>query len=189
MKKKFLWTIGLGAVAIISYIILISLYLPITDRLQKADAIVAVSGGDTRNRTLHATKLYQEGWAPKLVFAGAAADPSSASNAKVMLAIAASRGVPPDAISIEESSRDTKENAEKTKSVIGGAKKIILVTSDYHQRRVSREFKKAYGGNIQFINSPAKDKNWGRKSWFLTPYGWWISVTEPLKLLFTRATS
>lgn len=165
------------------FIASISLYLPVNDQLQKADAIIAVSGGDTRGRTTHAINLYQEGWAPKLIFSGAAADPLSASNAKVMMSMAAAEGVPVSDVMVDESSRDTKENALKTKELVGDAKTIILVTSDYHQRRVHKEFVKAFGADIQFINAPAKDKHWGRKTWFLSPYGWWISLTEPVKLL------
>jgi uncharacterized SAM-binding protein YcdF (DUF218 family) len=105
-----------------------------------------------------------------------------------MMSIAASRGVPPSAIYIDEAARDTKENAHKTKEIIKNANSVILVTSDYHQRRVYREFKKVLNSDMKIINSPAKDKYWGRKSWFLSPYGWWISITEPLKLLFSRMT-
>lgn len=185
MNKFFIILTGIG-LAIGAYIVLISLYLPISDPLQKADAIIVVSGGDTRGRTMHGIDLYQQGWAPKLIFSGAAADPNSTSNAKAMMAIAASRGVPTEDIRLDEDARDTRENASSTKPIAGSHKTIILVTSDYHQRRVNREFKNAYGTGTTFVNSPAKDKHWGRKSWFLTPYGWWISVTEPVKLLFSR---
>ena len=132
--------------------------------------------------------MYQQGYAPKLIFSGAAADPKSASNAKVMMATAVSRGVPLTAISLDENSRDTKENAQKSKTILGGAKMIILVTSDYHQRRVNREFQKVLGPEVRLINAPAKDKYWGRKNWFLSPYGWYISLTEPMKLLFSRVS-
>ena len=144
--KKFITFIILLTIIMIVYIVSISLYLPTSDKLQKADAIIAVSGGDTSGRAMHAISLYQEGWAPKL------------------------------------------ENAHKTKEIIKNVNSVILVTSDYHQRRVYREFKKVLNSDMKIINSPAKDKYWGRKSWFLSPYGWWISITEPLKLLFSRMT-
>ncbi len=185
MKKFTVFLVAVIA-CIGAYAVLISLYLPVSDPLQKADAIIVVSGGDTRGRTLHGIDLFEQKWAPKLIFSGAAADPQSASNAKAMFAIATSRGIATSDIALDEYSRDTKENASGTKSIAGNYKKIILVTSDYHQRRVFNEFKKEYGAHTTFINSPAKDKNWGRKTWFLTPYGWWISVTEPIKLLFSK---
>lgn len=185
--KKLSSLIVVIAAALGIYALLISLYLPVQDPLKKADAIIVVSGGDTKGRTMHGIDLYEKGYAPKLIFSGAAKDPASISNAKAMMVIAAARGVPTTAISLEETSRDTKENAKSTQALAAQYKTIILVTSDYHQRRVYQEFKQAYPGDTEFINAPAKDKYWGRKSWFFTPYGWWISLTEPAKLLFSRA--
>lgn len=173
---------------VVTFVVAISVYLPTSDQLEKADAIIVVSGGDTKGRTMHGVDLYEQNYAPTLIFSGAARDPDSASNAKAMYAIATSRGVPPVDILLDEQSRDTKENAAGTKSIASHYGKIILVTSDYHQRRVSREFKHAYGADTQFINSPAQDKYWGQKTWFLTPYGWWISITEPIKLLVSRVS-
>lgn len=187
--KKLGSFLVLLAVALGVYAVLISLYLPIEDELKKADAIIVVSGGDTKGRTMHGVDLYERGYAPKLIFSGAAKDQASISNAKAMMVIAAARGVPTEAISLEETSRDTKENAESTQAIAAQYKTIILVTSDYHQRRVHHEFKNVYPEDTNFINAPAKDKYWGRKSWFLTPYGWWISLTEPAKLLFSRVGS
>lgn len=188
MKKLGVFFAVVGA-CVLAYVVLISLYLPVQDPLKKAEAIIVVSGGDTKGRTLHGIDLYKQGYAPQLIFSGAAKDPKSTSNAKAMMAIAASQGIPTSAITIDEVARDTKENAQSTKQLASGYKTIILVTSDYHQRRVKREFQKAYGQQVTFINSPAKDKNWGRKSWFLSPYGWWISITEPIKLLFSQVNT
>lgn len=184
--RKFV-VIGIGTVAGLAVLVsLINIFLPIEDSLQKADAIVVVSGGDTTGRTLHGVDLYKSDYAPKLVFAGAAKDPNGLSNAEAMKEIAIKHGVPQEVIIIEENSRDTKENAAQTNKLIGQHKKIILVTSPYHQRRVLKEFQRAYPNDVTFINSPAEDKNWKKTSWFLTPYGWWISITEPLKLLFSQ---
>lgn len=186
LMKRFIIYVAVLIGCLGIFIAAVSLYLPTSDPLEKADAIIVVSGGDTRGRTLHGVDLYKKGYAPTLIFSGAARDPNSASNAKVMYSIAAAQGVPPVDILLDEASRDTKENALSTQPIASNYKKIILVTSDYHQRRVSREFKQAYGIGTKFINSPAQDKYWGQKSWFLTPYGWWISVTEAVKLLISR---
>lgn len=181
MMKPIGAVMSLFAILIGGFIVFVSFYLPLQDPLQKADAIIAVSGGDTNGRTMHAIELYKEGWAPQLIFSGAAKDPESASNAKVMMSMAVAQGVPPAAIAIDEQSRDTKENAKETRALIGDKKTVILVTSDYHQRRAHKEFQKVLGSEVKIINAPAKDKHWGRKSWFLTPYGWWISLTETVR--------
>lgn len=181
MMKSLGAVMSVVALLVGSFIVFVSFYLPLQDSLEKADAIIAVSGGDTQGRTMHAIRLYQEGWAPQLIFSGAAKDPESASNAKVMMSMAVSQGVPPEAILIDEQSRDTKENAEETRALVDDKKRVILVTSDYHQRRAFREFQRVLGKEVTIINSPAKDKHWGRKSWFLSPYGWWISLTEAIR--------
>ena len=43
-------------------------------KCQPADAVVAISGGDTNARTDKAISLYKNGWAKKIIFSGAAAD-------------------------------------------------------------------------------------------------------------------
>jgi uncharacterized SAM-binding protein YcdF (DUF218 family) len=151
---------------------------------QTADAIVAVSGGDTTARTQEAIKLYQNGWAPKLVFSGAAEDKSGPSNAAVMRREAQAAGVPSQDIIIEEYSTTTKENAENTGTIFqqNSIKSVILVTSAYHQRRAGLEFNKRAGG-VAVRNHPvAHDKQWSTL-WWLTPMGWYLAVSELIKIL------
>lgn len=165
-----------------SFIYAVSTYLPLHNKLQPADAIIAISGGDTLGRTTHAVELYKAGWAPRLIFSGAAADPKSPSNASVMRSIALRAGVPTNVITIDETARDTNGNAIGTQPAAGNYKRIILVTSEYHQRRADKDFRRVYGSTVEIINSPAADKNWNTRTWWLSPYGWWISVTESARL-------
>ena len=58
----------------------------------EADAIIALSGGDTNARANEAIRLYKLGWAPIIIFSGAAADPSGPSNAAAMRKIALGEG-------------------------------------------------------------------------------------------------
>ena len=51
------------------------------DGCLKADAIAVVSGGNTDLRTAEAIRLFEAGWANYLIVSGAAADPTSPSNA------------------------------------------------------------------------------------------------------------
>jgi len=151
---------------------------------QQADAIVAVSGGDTTARTNEAIKLYQNGWAPKLVFSGAAQDKSGPSNAAVMRRLALAAGVPESAILIEDQSTTTEENAQNTQSIFADnhISSVILVTSAYHQRRAGLEFK-ADSAGISVRNHPvASDKQWSTV-WWLTPGGWYLAISEVIKIL------
>lgn len=151
---------------------------------QKADAIVAVSGGDTDARTNQAISLYKKGWAGKLIFSGAAEDKTGPSNAAVMRKIAITAGVPASSVLIDERSETTKQNAENSKLIFdeNNMKSVILVTSGYHQRRASLEFKKVAGG-VNILNSPVKsDKSWSFL-WWLTPVGWFLSISEATKVV------
>jgi len=158
---------------------------PTDDKCQAADAIVAVSGGDTNARTDEAIGLYQQGWAPLIIFSGAAQDPSGPSNAQAMRSRALRQGVPNDAILIEEFSRNTAENAANTAKFIAerDLQRILLVTSGYHQRRASLEFAAKLGPQVSIVNHPvARDKQWG-PYWWLTPQGWWLAGSELVKII------
>ena len=158
-----------------------------TGSCQPADAIVAVSGGNTSVRAAEAIALYKAGWANTLIFSGAAADTSGPSNAEVMQRQAIEAGVPKDAVKVETLSQTTKQNAERVKQLLvqaggGGAKRVILVTSPYHQRRASLEFRVLAGDGITIVNRPTpKDPDWS-VLWWLTPRGWWLAGGELAKI-------
>jgi uncharacterized SAM-binding protein YcdF (DUF218 family) len=180
---KFLTLVSIIIALFAGVIFGINRYLILEDPIKKADAIVAVSGGDTNARTDKAIELYQQGYAPLLVFSGAAKDPKSPSNAKVMKERAVTQGIEPGAILIDEASRDTRENALGVKAQLSEVERIILVTSSYHQRRANAEIKLVFP-NVEIINAPAEDRNWSPYTWWLTPYGWWVTVGELVKSLF-----
>lgn len=151
-----------------------------------ADAIVAVSGGDTPARTAEAIKLYEEGWADTLIFSGAAQDTSGPSNAEAMKKQALSSGVPERAIVTEEFSRTTAENALNTSRFIveQDLKRVVLVTSAYHQRRASLEFGSRLGPAVTIVNHPvATDKHWPGFWWWTSFRGWWLAVGELVKII------
>lgn len=152
---------------------------------QPADAIVAVSGGDTAARTHEAIKLYQNGWATKLIFSGAAQDKSGPSNAEVMRRDARAAGVPDEDIITEEQGETTKQNAVKTNGILeaNGIKSVILVTSAYHQRRAGLEFKKRMDSDVAVRSHPvARDDQWS-PFWWMTPIGWFLAVGEFVKII------
>lgn len=157
----------------------------INDKCHSADAVVAISGGDTEARTAEAVNLYKQGWAGKLIFSGAAQDKSGPSNAKAMMKQAIDSGVDPSIILTEELAVNTQQNAVNTKALIqnNNLHRIILVTSAYHQKRASLEFQKRAGSNLEITNHPvAHDKQWGQ-NWYLTPIGWWLAIGELVKIV------
>lgn len=155
---------------------------------EKADAIVAVSGGSTTLRAGEAIKLYKNGWADKLIFSGAALDENSPSNASVMRQQALREGVPESAILVDETSRTTHENAAQTAQILQNnqIQRLIVVTSPYHQRRTSLEFEQIAGNTTIIINHPVQnDPDWP-KHWWITPRGWWLAIGEMAKIIINQ---
>jgi uncharacterized SAM-binding protein YcdF (DUF218 family) len=156
---------------------------------QAVDAIVAISGGDTRARTAEAIDLYKNGWANLMVFSGAAADKTGPSNAEAMMHQALEAGVPATAILLDETSETTKENAANTSNLFASnnIQSVILVTSAYHQRRAGLEFAHRAGNDVRIINHPVKADNQWNGWWWTTPTGWWLASGEIVKILFFYA--
>lgn len=142
---------------------------------QKADAIVAVSGGDTSARALKAARLYKENFAPKIIFSGAAADPTSPSNAATMAKLAETNGVPASAILLDETSRNTSQNADNVAQILkkNGWTNVILVSENYHLRRAYSDFVAA-DNQASFRTTAAKKQTF----WWITPRGWWLIFNE-----------
>lgn len=122
------------------------------------DAIVVLAGGVlepgtlrpkaglssySKNRTTCGVDLYQEGYAPKLVFTGGTGHvfADAPKNAREMKRWAERLGVSTDAILIEDHSRTTYENATETRRLLGPVS-ILLVTSASHLPRATALFTK-----------------------------------------------
>lgn len=164
----------------------IGFYLSPQSPLAKSDAIVAISGGETDARTREAVDLYKAGWAPNIIFSGAAADTSGPSNARAMAEAAEQAGVPPSAIRLDEASDNTEQNASDVATIIQGQDyhSIILVTSPYHQRRAYIEFQRALGKQFTIINHSSYDQAWRRSHWWATAYSRALTSSELQKVAY-----
>lgn len=149
-----------------------------------ADAIVAISGGDTAARADEAIRLYKAGWSPLIIFSGAAADKSGPSNALVMKQQAIDAGIEPAHIITEENSETTNQNALETTSIFTehNIRSAIVVTSAYHQRRALLEFERRAPSVDMRPHPVAHDKHWS-STWWLTPTGWALAVPELIRSL------
>lgn len=158
--------------------------LPSPGTCDSADAIVAVSGGDTIARTDEAVRLFNLGWAPLLIFSGAAADTSGPSNALAMKRYAIESGVPENVILIEEFSQTTAENAVNTSLFLKEREidRIVLVTSAYHQRRANLEFHVRLGDGATILNHPVKQDDQWSNWWFTNVQGWALATSELFKI-------
>jgi uncharacterized SAM-binding protein YcdF (DUF218 family) len=186
MIKLFIWIGGIVAV-FLAIVFGLSVFLS-PDNLKNcdnvpsaqthcdmADVIVAISGGDTAARTQKAIDLYKNGWAQHLIFSGAAADPSSPSNAEQMREIALRNGVPDSAIALDQTSENTAENAKNVAKILlkNNWTNVILVSETYHLRRAGMVFVAA--DPVAKIRTTAAQTDRG---WWLTPRGWALEMTE-----------
>jgi uncharacterized SAM-binding protein YcdF (DUF218 family) len=151
---------------------------------ERADAVVAVSGGDTSARTQRAIDLYQNGWTDLLIFSGAASDKSGPSNAEVMQQQALAQGVPASDIRTEQTSENTRENALNTRKIFeeNNVSDVILVSSAYHQKRVMLEFRDD-APNVSFRSHPVRADNQWSVWWWTSPYGWYLALSEIVKII------
>lgn len=162
----------------------------VSEACPKSDVIVAVSGGDTAARARKAAQLYLDGWASKIIYSGDSADPMAVSNAAEMKKIAISMNVPARNILVEEKSTNTAENATYTMKLLDemDARKVILVSSPYHTRRVKLNFIKASDTDtMRFMTATADDEAWHK--WYLKASGWQIAVNELAGLAAVSATT
>lgn len=168
----------------------IGYYLSPQSNLAKADVIIAISGGETDARTAEAIKLYQDGWAPNIIFSGAAADPNAPSNAKAMAAKAMAAGVPMSVISLDEVASNTRQNAAGAGEIVHARNfhSIILVTSPYHQRRASIAFKRVLGSNFLILNHSSYDDQWRRSHWWATAQSRALTLAELQKVAYELAS-
>lgn len=186
------WLIGfpvLLVAVIVSGIISAGFFLSPQDALEKSDVIIAISGGETRQRVAEAVQLYQDGWAPLMIMSGAARD-DGPSNALTMQNIAIAAGVPKADILIEESATTTALNATFVRNIIKDNKftKVILVTSPYHQRRASLAFAKALAGlPVKIINHSSTDSIWRKNGWWWDEWARSLTWSEIQKTIYTWA--
>ncbi len=157
-------TIGSGIAAFV----LLGSWLAVEDPLAKVDAIVAISG-DSGARADTAIALWKQGYAPAIVFSGAALDPESVSSAEIMRREAIRQGVPEAATIVEPASMTTEENATEVAKLMvrRQMRTAILVTSPYHQRRAALAFGRAFEpAGLIFRNYPARDPEWNAYLWW-----------------------
>lgn len=120
------------------------------DRAARFDSIVVLSGSlgdhgtlgpDTALRTDAAIALYERGVAPHLHMTGGVTDNRVHVAAAVQMAERAQEaGVPASAITVENNSRSTLENARNSAPFLEGKDEILLVSDGYHLWRGALSF-------------------------------------------------
>jgi hypothetical protein len=152
------------------FIILTSL-----DKIKKADAIIFLEG-DGLSRVDKVVELYQQGWAPTIVFSGAADNkPYGSYPGEIVIPGLIEKGIPEKVIVWENESLHTGEQAIKIIELCrqNNWKRILLVASNHHQYRAYMTFfrelrKQSLQNTIEIINASANlswfsENDWGTR--------------------------
>ena len=136
-------------------------YHHMNHQLKKSDCILALGSHDLRVAD-RAAELYLEGWAPLIVMSGGLGnltqDMWTVPEADQFAAIAIQKGVPSDAILVENQSTNTGENILLTQLLL--KKKglephsFIVVQKPYMERRSYATFKKHWPDKKLIVTSP-----------------------------------
>jgi uncharacterized SAM-binding protein YcdF (DUF218 family) len=136
-------------------------YLKLNHEIEKSDAILVLCSHDKRVAE-RAAQLFQEEWAPLLIFSGGLGSITrtfwTKPEADQFAAIAIDLGVPPDRILIENRSTNTGENFRLTRQLLLergiDPRKFIVVQKPYMERRSFATFRKMWPEKDVIVTSP-----------------------------------
>jgi uncharacterized SAM-binding protein YcdF (DUF218 family) len=136
-------------------------YHHLNHALHKADCIFVLGSHDTRVAERGA-ELYLQGWAPLLIFSGGfgrlTKDEFPETEAALFARIGVQKGVPPEAILVEEKSTNTGENIRFSRQMLQDRnlhpRRFILVQKPYMERRTWATFQQQWPGNEVWVTSP-----------------------------------
>jgi uncharacterized SAM-binding protein YcdF (DUF218 family) len=160
-------------------------WLIINQKPRKSDAIIVLGGGPI-NRIQEGVALYRQGYAPYLVLSGGTQDFSQATQAQVMRWQAVDEfGVPQHAIVLDNRSYTTYQNALNTRQIMltHHWTSALVVSSDYHMRRVRFLFSRVYQDLPIRLTYVAASDPWFRpRRWWSNPESALITISEYAKL-------
>lgn len=136
-------------------------YHHINDNIEKADCILVLGSHDVRVAE-RAAELYIDGWAPLLIFSGGLGRLTEGvwteTEADLFAKIAIDKGVPGEAILIENQSTNTGENIVFTQKLLKeknlAPRSFIVVQKPYMERRSFATFKKHWPDKKLIVTSP-----------------------------------
>lgn len=134
-------------------------------------AIVFGSSDETEGeqRIKRAIELYKDGFVCKLLLAGGRSIEEKPPESIQMQKIALGYGIPQSSIFIEDRSTNTVENVKFSLEVLQEAKlnkisKVILVSSEWHMKRILWIVKRYFPSSVYFICCPTQE-GCNRENW------------------------
>ncbi|MGH7369355.1 MAG: YdcF family protein [Candidatus Methylomirabilaceae bacterium] len=164
-------------------------YLVTEDPLKHADAIVVLAGDGGVARTLEAVRLYQDGYAPKIILTHQVLPKGYEALARLGISVPEERDIQwmvlkgmrvPRAAVLQIQERANSTDAEM--SVLARfmdqqrIRSIILVTSKSHSTRARKILRRASGAGITIISRPTRYDTFD-------PHAWWQSRRDAKEVL------
>lgn len=172
MKRRIKWLVLLVACLVLLFI-LGRAYLVVDEEPVRADVVIALSGDV--GRLERAANLYHAEYADTVML-------SLANEPGMTVEEAVAFGVPESDLILEEEATSTYTNAvyTKEKMIEIGLESALVVSSDYHMRRVKLVFDQVYeeaGIELTYVASLRNEVPWYRDGANI-----WFTVKEFVKL-------
>ncbi len=186
---------GCGSLALLIPLLLLVLFLGlwglggvliVADHLERANAIVVLSGGDTE-RIKYAAKLYRDGYGEYFILTETGirypGNPTTAT--QMAIDLANDQGVPENVILSPEvvvnSTADEAQTVRKTAEA-SDFTSLIIVTDPYHTFRTRLIFRSVFrGSGIKIMVHPVSNHWYDSITWFLSLDGWYTTLSEYIK--------
>lgn len=138
-------------------------FLSLTQVPKETDVILVLSGG--QGRVEKAAELYKAGYAPYIILSNVKELASSSGD---MVQTALALGIPQDAIYTEKAAESTNQNAEFTLPIMKehDFHSAIVVSSDFHMRRVKFLFDRVYKKSDIELTYVASASGYNAKRWW-----------------------
>jgi uncharacterized SAM-binding protein YcdF (DUF218 family) len=170
-------------------------WLIVQDPVERADAVVALSGGE--GERLHASiDLYKQGKAGCLLLVGPAipllkvyAGDGSLTLGEMRRRIAVRQGVPSDSAIVSLGATSTWEEAQTTlmEARARGWRSITVVTDPFHTRRSRATFRKTFQGQpirIAIYHPPLERSSYNPHKWWTRERDLMAVMNETVKMVF-----
>jgi uncharacterized SAM-binding protein YcdF (DUF218 family) len=175
-------------ILVLGIFVVMGAVLVIADPLEKADAIVVLSGGE-EVRLQEAISLYQEEYAETIILTetGAKVEGYNAQYSSEQRLYLIYAEIPSSAIQIiGKHAASTREEAKlvRTQTANTNIHTLIVVTDPYHTLRTRMIWKDVFkDSGIKIIVRPARGSWYKSTSWWMSTAGWENTISEYAKLL------
>ncbi len=183
---RLLLACGAGMFGLYWLLWLVGGFLITADPLEKANAIVVLSGGD-EYRLPEAARLYKDGWATRLILTntGSTLPEGGRYLTEVRLEAQALGIAPSDILVTRRLVSSTRDEAQAVRETLADydLNSIIVVTDPFHARRTRLIFAQELEGQGRTVRIYPVQGHWYRSAtWMFSARGWRITLTEAIKL-------